>query len=215
MRSTRLCVGLSCFIWCRQPARGRPRSTEGAAQAGAGRISRARQGVYYLRVDSAAQFCSTVTPASVSAACQAGIPSTISKPAVVLLATKYACGGGAERPPKQHFVDGTRVPADRSKDHLWIVGGGIAGMAAAAFAIRDARVPANQVHFLEMLGIEGGSLDGGRTPNNKGAWVTRGARMLTEELNQCTWDLCDSIPSLEDPSISVLQESGQFIPEPG
>jgi myosin-crossreactive antigen len=82
-------------------------------------------------------------------------------------------------------------PADRSKDHLWIVGGGIAGMAAAAFAIRDARVPANQVHILEMLGIEGGSLDGGRTANNKGAWVTRGARMLTEELNQCTWDLID------------------------
>ncbi len=28
---------------------------------------------------------------------------------------------------------------DRSKSHLWIVGGGIAGMAAAAFAIRDAK----------------------------------------------------------------------------
>jgi hypothetical protein len=48
-------------------------------------------GVNYLRLASAAQFCSTVTPASASAACQAGIPSTISKPAVVLLATKYAC----------------------------------------------------------------------------------------------------------------------------
>ena len=111
---------------------------------------------------------------------------------------------------KQGLVEGTRVPADRSKDHLWIVGGGIAGMAAAAFAIRDARVPANQIHILEMLGIEGGSLDGGRAPNNKRAWVTRGARMLTEELHQCTWDLCDSIPSLEDPSISVLQETREF-----
>ena len=47
---------------------------------------------------SPAQFCSTVTPASASAACPAGIPSTISKPAVVLFATKYALpGGGAER----------------------------------------------------------------------------------------------------------------------
>ena len=44
--------------------------------------------VNYLRVVSAAQFCSTVTPASASAACQAGIPTTIPKPAVVLLATK-------------------------------------------------------------------------------------------------------------------------------
>ena len=38
---------------------------------------------------TAARFCSTVTPASASAACQAGIPSTISKPAVVLLATQH------------------------------------------------------------------------------------------------------------------------------
>ena len=53
------------------------------------------QGVNYLRVDSAAQFCSTVTPASASAACKAGIPSTISKPAVVRLATKYACPAAA------------------------------------------------------------------------------------------------------------------------
>src|SRR5262245_37305888 len=108
------------------------------------------------------------------------------------------------------FVKEIRVPADRSKDHLWIVGGGIAGIAAAVFAIRDARVPANQVHILEMLGLEGGSLDGGRAPGNPRAWVTRGARMLTDELNQCTWDLCNTIPSLEDPSISVLQETKDF-----
>ena len=43
----------------------------------------------YLRLASAAQFCSTVRPASASAACQLGVPNTIWKPAVVLLATKY------------------------------------------------------------------------------------------------------------------------------
>src|SRR6476661_1317415 len=38
---------------------------------------------YDLRLASAAQFCSTVMPASSSAACQAGIPRTIWKPTVV------------------------------------------------------------------------------------------------------------------------------------
>ena len=31
-----------------------------------------------------------------------------------------------------------RTPLDAQQSHLWIIGGGIAGMAAAAFAIRDA-----------------------------------------------------------------------------
>ena len=47
------------------------------------------------RLNLARQFCSTVTPASANAACQAGIPSTILKPAVVLLATKFACPAAA------------------------------------------------------------------------------------------------------------------------
>jgi hypothetical protein len=38
------------------------------------------------------------------------------------------------------FVKKIHVPVDRSKDRLWIVGGGIAGMAASTFAIRNARV---------------------------------------------------------------------------
>jgi len=37
-----------------------------------------------------------------------------------------------------------RTPLDAQQSHLWIIGGGIAGMAAAAFAIRDAKVPAKK-----------------------------------------------------------------------
>ncbi|NKV00321.1 NAD(P)-binding protein, partial [Rhodococcus hoagii] len=44
---------------------------------------------------------------------------------------------------------------DPKKAHIWIVGGGIAGMAAAVFAIRDAGVPGENVHILEQLDIEG------------------------------------------------------------
>jgi oleate hydratase len=89
---------------------------------------------------------------------------------------------------------------------LWIVGGGIAGMAAAAFAIRDAGISGQSIHILEELGLEGGSLDGARSPAVTDGWVTRGGRMLEEEAYQTTWDLFSTIPSLENPSITVRQE---------
>jgi oleate hydratase len=102
------------------------------------------------------------------------------------------------------------TPAHNQDKHLWIVGGGIAGMAVAAFAIRDAGVPGHHVHILEELGLPGGSLDGGRAPDGANAWVTRGGRMLTDETYLCTWDLFDSIPSLDDPHTSVRQECRDF-----
>ena len=94
--------------------------------------------------------------------------------------------------------------------HLWIIGGGIAGMAAAAFAIRDAQVPAKNIHILEEFNITGGSMDGGHPPEAAHAWVTRGGRMLTDETYLCLWDLFSSIPSLEHPEISVREECREF-----
>ena len=102
------------------------------------------------------------------------------------------------------------LTANPKQTHLWIAGGGIAGMAAAVFAIRDAKVPGSQVHFLEMLDVAGGSLDGARVAERPQAWVTRGARMFTDELHQCMWDLLSTIPSLEDPGTTVLQETREF-----
>ncbi|KAK0334865.1 hypothetical protein LTR94_015162 [Friedmanniomyces endolithicus] len=98
-----------------------------------------------------------------------------------------------------------RTPLDAQQTHLWIIGGGIAGMAAAAFAIRDAKVPAKNIHILEELDISGGSMDGGQTPHAAQAWVTRGGRMLTDETYLCLWDLFSSIPSLENPNVSMLR----------
>ena len=103
-----------------------------------------------------------------------------------------------------------RSALDAQQSHLWIIGGGIAGMAAAAFAIRDAKVPAKHIHILEELDISGGSMDGGHTPHAAQAWVTRGGRMLTDETYLCLWDLFSSIPSLENPEISVREECREF-----
>ncbi|MEU6059272.1 oleate hydratase [Streptomyces sp. NPDC047097] len=93
---------------------------------------------------------------------------------------------------------------------LWIVGGGIAGMAAAAFAIRDAGLPGERIHILEELDIEGGSLDGAESPAHQGAYVTRGGRMLEEEAYRCVWDLFASIPSRDDAGTSVTDEIRAF-----
>ena len=102
------------------------------------------------------------------------------------------------------------MATDRNGQHLWIVGGGIAGMAAAAFAIRDAKVPGPQIHILEELGLSGGSMDGAGSPTAPDAYVTRGGRMFEEKAYQCVWDLFGTIPSLEDPKTSVRQEMLDF-----
>jgi oleate hydratase len=102
------------------------------------------------------------------------------------------------------------MTVDRRGQHIWIVGGGIAGMAAAAFAIRDAYVPGQNVHIIEELGLAGGSMDGATSPVAADAFVTRGGRMLEEKAYRCVWDLFSTIPSLEDPDITVRQEIVDF-----
>lgn len=83
-------------------------------------------------------------------------------------------------------------------------------MAVAAFAIRDAGIPGPQIHILEELRVPGGSLDGAPSPTAAEAWVTRGGRMLQEDVYQCTWNLFSEIPSVENPDITVLQETRAF-----
>ena len=85
----------------------------------------------------------------------------------------------------------------------WIVGGGLAGMAAAAFLIRDARMPPSRITILEASEADGGALDG--TGNARTGWLIRGGREMEEQF-QCLWDLYRSIPSLEVPDASVLDE---------
>src|SRR5271156_5501354 len=94
---------------------------------------------------------------------------------------------------------------DAKKTQVWLVGGGIASMAAAAFLIRDAAVPGKNIHILEQLDIAGGSLDGAAAPTHRG-YVTRGGRELDEKTYLAFWNLLESIPSLEDPKVSVREE---------
>jgi len=90
---------------------------------------------------------------------------------------------------------------------VFLVGSGIASLAAAFYLEKDAGVPGGSIHILEKSDIPGGALDG--TGDAEKGFVTRGGRM--HELHYtCYWDLLSYIPSLEDPSVSVREESFEF-----
>ena len=94
-----------------------------------------------------------------------------------------------------------------SHERHFIVGGGIAGLAAAVFLVRDAGVNGEYIHILEHLPIPGGSLDG--AGNASDGYLSRGGRMFEEHF-VCTFDLLNGIPSQEDPNISVTEDIMAF-----
>ncbi len=95
-----------------------------------------------------------------------------------------------------------------TKSKAWLIGGGIGSLAAAAFMIRDGNVPGGNISILESASILGGALDGDGDPVR--GYSMRGGRMLTTDNYECTWDLYKSIPSLQHPGKSVLDETLEF-----
>lgn len=96
-----------------------------------------------------------------------------------------------------------RKPVGIDHKSAYIVGGGLAGLAAAVFLVRDAQMPGEQIHILEELPVAGGSLDGTKKPDI--GFVTRGGREMENHF-ECMWDMYSSIPSLEVPGASYLDE---------
>lgn len=91
---------------------------------------------------------------------------------------------------------------------VYLIGGGIATMAAAAYFVRDANFSGKNIHILEGLPVIGGSNDG--AGSNETGFVVRGGRMLNEETYENFWELFDSIPSLEWENHSVTEEILNF-----
>jgi oleate hydratase len=65
----------------------------------------------------------------------------------------------------------------RTKPKAYLVGGGIGLLAAAAFMIRDGKLPGGNISILEMMPVLGGSLDGAGDADF--GYSLRGGRMLT------------------------------------
>ena len=97
------------------------------------------------------------------------------------------------RPKKPEGIDNKKA---------WIVGGGLAGMAAAGFLVRDAQMPGGNITILEASNVDGGALDG--AGNEITGWLLRGGREMEDHF-ECLWDLFRSVPSLEVDG-SILDE---------
>ncbi len=92
--------------------------------------------------------------------------------------------------------------------NAYLIGGGIASLAAAVYLIRDANFPGKNIHIIEAIPLLGGSNDGAGDPLQ--GYVNRGGRMLNEETYENLWDLLKSIPSLECPGMNLYEEIIDF-----
>lgn len=95
----------------------------------------------------------------------------------------------------------TRKPEGIEEKSAYLIGTGVASLTAACFLIRDAHMEGKKITFLEQLDIAGGSLDG-KCMETRG-YVARGGRETGAHF-ECLWDIWSSIPSIEDPEMSVL-----------
>jgi len=97
------------------------------------------------------------------------------------------------------------LPTDGiAERRAWIVGGGIAGMAAAFYLIRDGHMPGENITIIEGLDIEGGSLDG--SGDADAGYLVRGGREMNWNYDNL-WDMFQDVPALELPEgFSVLDE---------
>lgn len=86
----------------------------------------------------------------------------------------------------------------------YLVGSGIAALSAAALLIRDGGFAGRDIYLLEEQEAIGGSLDAGGTAET--GYSMRGGRMFEGQF-RCTYDLLSSIPSVDDPSKSVTEDT--------
>lgn len=98
--------------------------------------------------------------------------------------------------------------ADQDARKAYLVGGGIASLASAAYLIRDGGFAGSNITIFEEKDIVGGSLDGAGSPER--GYVIRGGRMFTEEAYTCMFDLLSFIPSLTSVGMSIKEEIYEF-----
>ena len=96
-------------------------------------------------------------------------------------------------------------PKDADKKSAYIIGTGLAGLAAAFYLVRDGQVKGTRIHLLEKLELAGGSCDG-RKDVSKGFYM-RGGREMDNHF-ECMWDMFRDVPSIETPGVSVLALQG-------
>jgi oleate hydratase len=100
-----------------------------------------------------------------------------------------------------------RGPRSPAQTQAYLIGSGIASLAAAVHLIQDACVPPANIHILESGPLPGGSMDAAGGP--KDGYVMRGGRMLNFSY-VCLYELLANVPSLTDAKKSILAEIQEF-----
>lgn len=96
-----------------------------------------------------------------------------------------------------------RKPSGIDQKSAYIVGTGLAALSAACYLVRDAQMPGDHIHIIEKDSVPGGACDGVMIPGV--GYVMRGGREMDNHF-EVMWDLFRSIPSLDNPQNSVLDE---------
>ena len=96
-----------------------------------------------------------------------------------------------------------KKPVDVDKKSAYIVGSGLAALSAACFLVRDGQMKGKNIHILEKDQIPGGACDGYLYDGL--GYVMRGGREMDNHF-ECMWDMFRSVPSIETPNVSVLDE---------
>jgi len=91
--------------------------------------------------------------------------------------------------------------------NVYLVGGGIASLASAAYFIKEGGIAGDHITIYEELEVAGGSLDGSGSAEK--GYILRGGRMLNFSY-VCTYDLFSFIPSLTNPAVTVYDEIRAF-----
>lgn len=99
-----------------------------------------------------------------------------------------------------------KKPEGIEQRKAYIVGGGLAGLATAAFLVDDAGIPGENITILEKRDDVGGSMDGIR---GEFGYLCRGEREM-EPYMECLWYLYSKIPSLENKGRTVLDDIVDF-----
>ncbi|KPA39656.1 myosin-crossreactive antigen [Fusarium langsethiae] len=84
--------------------------------------------------------------------------------------------------------------SDSNSPHVWLVGGGIASLAAAVFLIDDANVPGSHIHILKASSKAGGSMATFSKPSWDTGYRVSAIRKMSLTYH-CLYGMLEKVPS--------------------
>ncbi|NEG69583.1 oleate hydratase [Bifidobacterium choloepi] len=96
-----------------------------------------------------------------------------------------------------------KKPEGMEKKSAYIIGTGLAALTTASYLVRDAQLDGKNIHVFEKGSLPGGALDGAFIAGE--GYVMRGGREMDNHF-EVMWDVFRDVPSIMDPSHSMLDE---------